>query len=128
MSDYLLCKKAGLKITKQATYRYSPMAERGDGPEYSGDIDVIQAKDVEAFLANAPAVDVYAWPYGDKTYWRTPNLSDNEGTHQARLVMIEPIVKDTAESLLRELIELRFEDQADLSLLRIKAKQLLEGK
>lgn len=56
------------------------------------------------WIAAAPVV----WFNDDKTmspYWECSSRQDKQHTHHAKLICIEPIVRDTAESLLRELIE-----------------------
>lgn len=103
MSDFKLCKKAGLTFMRS---HWAGHAE-GDGFQY-----VVSASDVEKLLRDAPVV---ASNYGQHTWVREdkddPEEFNNiieqgyETSVTARLLMIEPIVKDTAESLLREMLE-----------------------
>lgn len=46
---------------------------------------------------------------GDATNWVAQKWSCESDSHTARLVCIEPIRKETAESLLRELIDANYE-------------------
>lgn len=82
---------------------------------------MIDAADVEKLLEDAPVVTAYN---NNKLYWSTNN--DDGDTHTARLVMMEPIAKDTAEGLLREIVS-RWNPEATDSLID-RAKRLLEGK
>lgn len=72
--------------------------------------DVVLASDVEAWLQAAPVVyghldgDGYACAWGEGV---APD--DKESTHTARLLCVEPIVRDTAEGLLRAFIAHRNE-------------------
>lgn len=126
MTDYKMISRLGLEIhwacVKHDERRFITM--KND--------EVIKASDLERVLSEAPVVEVYDWRYGDKAYWRTPNLGDTDGTHSALLVGIQPIVKDTAESLLREFVE-KMGEGSDLSFVKMmsirdRAKRLLEGK
>lgn len=94
-TKYPLCARAGIAIIKQHGF-YSP-----DKP-----FEFIEAADVEKLLEGAPVV--YCRDTGGGTAWR-PCGKEREDlvdpTHTARLVMIEPIVKDSAERLLSEMIE-----------------------
>src|SRR5271165_2014901 len=90
---YPLCKQAGLQICLWNL------------------CDYVKAADVEALLANAPVVE----SYGERNEWYANGchrFSDN--THTARLLLIEPIVNDTAESLLRALLK-EYEDVGEYS-------------
>lgn len=62
---------------------------------------LIRLADVEKLLANAPVVNAHKLPDMPFGGWTQEKFGD---THTARLVLIEPIVRDTAESLLREMI------------------------
>lgn len=91
----------------------------------------VRADDLEKLLSAAPVVDVYGWVCGSKRYWRTPNISEHDGTHTAILVGITPIVKDTADSLLREYLE-KFAGERDMSIAEryawvIRVRALIEG-
>ena len=90
MTDFKLCREAGLNVL----HAYSPSDA------------YIRAADVEALLAQAPVA------YGIKT--REGNYCfDSQADRkelpaydlQCRLIMVTPIVRDTAESLLREMIK-----------------------
>lgn len=125
MSDdkYTLCKKAGLRL------RQPHIMPKCDS------VWAINAEDVEAFLAKAPVVGCYLL--------KESNLTDEHGpgwvaaetstrfnrphTHTARLVMIEPLQRDTAESLLRELANWAGQDGYPFELQK-RAKKLLENK
>lgn len=65
------------------------------------DIRAVKAEDLEVVLAKAPTVYT---PSPDLGGWtRTKCTGDS---HAARLLCVQPIVRDTAESLLREFCEL----------------------
>lgn len=86
MTKYPLCEELGLTIET----RY------------------ILAADLERILSQAPVVDmVEACQMGGKSFYRTITMADKDdaATHTARLIGIKPIVKDTAESLLKEILE-----------------------
>jgi len=107
--QFPLCKKAGLEIDDQSPYW-------------------IPAADVEKLLAQAHVVTgLKHADYG----WTFDQHKQNCDTHQARLLLIEPIQKpDTAEGLLREFTEY-FNSPGDYSRLQALAKRasrLLEGK
>lgn len=115
---YPLCARAGLKVQHVEVRTIGAHI-----PE-----DVIRAADVEKWLEGAPVVNAYN---NDKVYWSTNN--DDGDTHTARLVMIEPIVKDTAESLLREIVQdhealCRFQGKESEWELYKRARRLLEAK
>jgi hypothetical protein len=89
MTEFKLCKAAGLNVRYDLT---------------------IFASEVEALLANAPVV--YCTQNGDSLKdniqtWQDSafTLYSSKATHTARLILIEPIKKDTAKSLLRELLD-----------------------
>lgn len=84
-----LCERAGLEIV------YTP--ERGKG---------IRAIDVEKLLESAPVV-YGGFKNGKPVYWsHVCDTDGSEDTHTARLIMVEPIVKESRErQLLRTLIE-----------------------
>lgn len=90
---YKLCKRAGLNITKRTDVY----------PAHTDIVDVIRAADVEKLLAGAPVVR--ARLYDNEVFGEWFDKAHEQDTHTARLLLIEPIVKDTAESLLKELIE-----------------------
>ena len=75
--------------------------------------------------------------YDLKQLWRDVNQNHDCGTGhkikledtEALLIGIEPIVKDTAESLLREMVRVaKFGHRAELDEIADRAKRLLEGK
>lgn len=91
----------------------------------------LYAHHLEAFLAKAPIVEVYPWSYGDKVYWRTPNMGEtSDTTHTARLICIEEIKQESAEDLLRELVDSveigGFQYDTVSKEFRDRAKRLLE--
>lgn len=91
--NYPLCKALGVQIKR---YFVESDGDRiGESPWY------VPAKDLEAALNKAPVVTTYA--YEEKGIWYAKPSSNP--LHTARLVCVAPIVKDTAESLLRELIK-----------------------
>lgn len=72
-------------------------------PESPGYTGYVRAADVEAMLAKAPVV------YGNtEDGWmnKCPSRGtpDDWHTHTARIIAVSPVVNDTAESLLRELV------------------------
>jgi len=94
---------------------------------------VVLAENLERVLEQAPTMSSQK---NDLGLWRALQPSPAEifkpyplDTHTARLLCIQPIVKDTAESLLREILERdqrqRFIYDADWE---IRARKLLEGK
>lgn len=97
MSRFPLCEKA-FPLMKC----YEPNAGRGEPFYY------YRAADLEAKLASAPVVYVenhanFGWSGQEKN--DSGDWIGTEATHSARLLLVEPIAKDTAESLLRELVE-----------------------
>lgn len=109
---YPLCKRAGLSISLEERYQ-SGLFTDGTLPSMRGQIfGLINAKDVEAFLEKAPVVYGY-WEgknsEDNPTGWYHENYKESCGEewieHQARLILIEPISKDTTDSLLRELVK-----------------------
>lgn len=110
MTKYPLCEELGLTIET----RY------------------ILAADLERILSQAPVVDmVEACQMGGKSFYRTITMADKDdaATHTARLIGIKLIEKDTAESLLREIVYGLSENQSKWATKLIdRAKKLLEGK
>lgn len=100
MTKYPLCERFGLKVDNTLVYGAFP----GQPKEHF----TIKADDVEAFLA--AGVEVYG-DYDGKTFSvPDPRLGLKSGmskpdTHKALLVGITKIKEETAEDLLRELIE-----------------------
>ncbi len=108
---YPLCKAAGLSVY----------------PGGAGMNVYCFAADVEALLSAAPVV--YGWTNAEinKQFWSNePNTegSSYPNSHTARLVCIEPIVRDTAESLLKELVDCTDNKKAYCGLVD-RARQLL---
>jgi hypothetical protein len=74
---------------------------------YGTTVDFVDAQNLEALLAKG--VRVYgktgagANSHRDKWYWCKSPI--NEDTHTALLIGITPIVRDTCESLLKELLD-----------------------
>lgn len=95
MSKFPLCKAAGLNIKSDVIYR----GECHHNPDI---FDAIYASSVEALLVSATVV--YG---GESIIWTQRQSCLTQDTHSARLLLIQPIVKDTTESLLRELIHAR---------------------
>jgi hypothetical protein len=92
IEHFPLCKKAGLSILN-----YTICAGVGRW---------IQASDVESLLANAPVVvsqapDVKAANIG---WYREREHLHDKYNFSARLLLIEPIKRDSAESVLRDLV------------------------
>lgn len=124
MTKYPLCDRAGFKIWLDKNLD-----------------QVIYVRDVEKFLEGATVV--YGRPNVDPKDgfmygWSDCRVLDgNEeyypDTHTARLVMIEPIQKDTAEGLLREFVSWSAGDgqcnsKPGFPNLVARAKKLLESK
>lgn len=90
--------------------------------------DVVLASDLERVLEQAVKVTKQDEKF--TAYWNEPDVkgaNPENSTHTALLINIQPIVKDTAESLLRDLIH--FEDKSRLHPEFIaRARRLLEGK
>lgn len=117
-SQFPLSRAAGLGIWYDAEWTH-------DGKGFVA--HMIEADQVEKMLAEAPVV------YGHGKSWIEggPNHDPVISTHSAKLVCIEPIKRDTAESLLRELVESdeqegRYGNRHQEALLR--AKRLLGNK
>lgn len=86
---------------------------------------VIPASEVEALLANAPMV------YGSTDMTRAGMWANTvwpPDTHTARLVCISPIVRDTAEGLLRELVGAENASAIHAARIIERSRKLLEGK
>lgn len=92
MTDFPLIKSLGLELIDG--HRLYP-----DAPGYTKHV---RAVDLEALLASAPVV--YGVKDADDVGWCAHHDAEID-THTALLVNVQPIRKDTAESLLRELIE-----------------------
>lgn len=86
MNKFPLCERAGLKI-------YHEGGEVGS---------VVYADDVEALLEKAPVVTGLNDTSSNNSWWTNTDAALCNHTSSARLIMIEHIQKDTAESLLRE--------------------------
>ncbi len=92
-TKFPLCRQLGLLIS-----HYSSLGG-----------DVIDASQLESILAAAPVV--HSNPEGSPAY-DDDEMSDSKAwgkltnyeTHQGRVILIEPIVKDTAESILKDLV------------------------
>lgn len=98
MSKFELCEKAGLKI-EPCRHGFSSVYD-----------DVVRASDVESLLARAPVV------YGVENIEKNSlkhlrDWADGVSTHTARLLMIEPIVRESEErQALREILRIEDED------------------
>lgn len=119
-SDLKLLKSAGLEVLEAYYFPGNPASP------------CIRADAVAKLLREAPVV--YGLDKNDgKAYviWRSvDNFAGGPATHSAKLICITPIVKDTAESLLREFVEIRSDNLPTgdrLSKLHERAKALLEG-
>lgn len=128
MSKFPLCERAGLTIG------YFTSGQRGE--TYAA-TPAIHAGAVEALLEKAPVVQAKRFCKnsaltlgGQFSAWSHEFEIAQDSTHTARLIMIEPIQRDTAESLLRELMasyEKVSWGQRNDELIE-RAKRLLEGK
>lgn len=99
MSDFKLCKQAGLHISEHSKYGHFVQGARAT------DCWII-ASDVEAMLANAPVV--YGWDH--RAGYVFDGQKVDEDLHwQGKIVCRQPIAKDTHESLLREMLDWWFE-------------------
>lgn len=67
----------------------------------------VRASDLEALLAKAPVVTGQKLHIHDaeEREWAFTERPDSNDTHTALLVNVQPFVRDTAEGLLRELID-----------------------
>jgi hypothetical protein len=87
VSEFKLCESAGLKINSVSYAGSTPLP-------------IIEAAEVESLLANAPVV------YGRKNaadIWVVGERKDHGDTHQLRLLLIEPIKRESEEiTLLRK--------------------------
>ena len=115
---YKLCKRAGLNITKRTDVY----------PAHTDIVDVIRAAEVEKLLEGAPVVR--ARLYDNEVFGEWFDKAHEQDTHTARLLLIEPIVKDTAEGLLSELLRYRSNISTcrDLDAILDRARRLLEAK
>lgn len=96
MTDYPLIKQMGLELREL----YSPPHNSFGKPQDLGKFRCVDADDLERALAAAPVV--YKKDAPGHVYSPLKNCDD---THTARLLCVQPIVRDTAESLLRDLLE-----------------------
>jgi hypothetical protein len=112
MSNFPLLTRAGLKVIETLYY---------------GERQWIEAADVERWLEQAPVLTGKF----DGTKPGQIELHHEKyewATHSVRAVLIEPLVQDTAESLLREFVRRGVADEADFHDLFTRARKLLEGK
>lgn len=67
--------------------------------------EMISAADLEKLLENLPVVSGYRGAIDGQ--WILGSKPDGEGgdTHSARILLIEPIKRESAEDLLREIVE-----------------------
>lgn len=91
-SKYPLCEKAGLGITQIPSNSVAAVNK-----------PFVWAEEVERLLASAPVVTGHN-NSPNSSWWAATDVELCKHSHQARLLLIEPIKQDTAESLLRELI------------------------
>ncbi len=89
--------------------------------------DILNAKLAEWIAASPRLSGLKDRESGLWIYSEQPSVGD---THMAHIICIEPIVRDTAESLLRELIRAKGKDDSDiiLSEVIVRAQRLLEKK
>lgn len=93
MSTFPLCESAGLSIRNDVAWC--------DKQGYLFNFDAVPARAVEALLRSAPVV--YGHPELTNNAW-----TERKGgidTHSARVLLVEEIRRDSAESLLYELME-----------------------
>lgn len=122
-TKYKLCKRAGLEIQE---HRVIVGFSRGEyGLE---EADFVRAADIEKLLEGAPVVR--ARLYDNEVFGEWFDKAHEQDTHTARLLLIEPIVKDTAEGLLSELLRYRSNISTcrDLDAILDRARRLLEAK
>lgn len=99
MSKYPLIESLGLNLGPTLYTITKSNGEIERGPLY------VLADDLEAALIKAPVVRSYSDKGAWQATWPAPQFSEDDGcTHTARLICIQPIQKDTAESLLREIV------------------------
>jgi hypothetical protein len=89
MTKFPLCEAAGLSVLRNIW--------NDTGPRM-----IVSADELEAALAEAPVVYGRS---GDAKEWGKQPHRDELDVYTGRLICIQPIVRDTAESLLRELAE-----------------------
>lgn len=119
-TEFPLCKAAGLVVCRGQLSLHGAM----------GDLrDWLHADDVEAMLAKAPVVGAYRHDTDmGVDRWAADEFTLGRRTHTARLVCIEPIQRDTAEGLLKELLEHFERPQAKPRELIERARRLLGEK
>jgi hypothetical protein len=118
---YELCLKAGLSVRSRQLNQ--------DDDTWSA--PYVLAADVERLLESAPVVHGLIED-NDWICFSEPGPRADD-THTARLLLIEPIVRDTPESLLRELIRAARSGDLEEQCARIgrvvtRARRLLESK
>lgn len=108
--DFPLTRAAGLKIIRIDAFGVIIGASDKMPPH----VEYVQTVDVEALLAKAPVVEVLEnCKLNGKQYWRTKDINDPENSgYTARLVGIQPIVRDTKAELIRWAITQRPHDMA----------------
>lgn len=123
---YPLCERAGLEIQE---HRVIVGFSRGEAYELN-DADFIRAADVEKWLEGATVVR--ARLYDNEVFGEWYDKAQEDDTHTARLVMIEPIVKESEERrLLRELVNTDISTPEGLARHHKafqESRRLLEGK
>lgn len=127
---YPLCEALGVQLRTMS-------GEFLNVPEAKGLTEVVLAADLERIIKAAPVVYGAERVRGEMNReWLAPLTERNPpigSTHTARLLCVQPIVRDTAESLLREIIAdhealLRVcPDRAEWPLVT-RARKLLGGK
>lgn len=71
----------------------------------------VNADQLEALLESAPVVCAYMGPASRPGgMWIPEANKDADSTHSARLIAIKPIVKESAEDLLREIVKRAYID------------------
>ncbi len=129
MTDFPNCRAAGLCVHKEAGFT----DVRGNKIET---VYYVYAAEVERLLADAPVVTGREHkqnpPLAIDLWCTREQAGSNEPgymppTHTAKLLCIQPIVRDTAESLLREMISAaRFGHRGDLDVIATRADQYLD--
>jgi hypothetical protein len=115
-SNYPLIESMGLKPLPGRIYH-----NRGSQYAAGSETEVICAFDLERALAQAPV----AASCGEYV-WHARGPLDND-THTARLICVKPIVRDSAESLLREIVD-AYKSPVTLTPFIDRARRLLESK
>lgn len=122
MTKFPLIEELGLKVLAKENGTMLTSFPAQVGYDY-----FVLASDLERLLSQAPVVYGKWRPDGEHG-WVTEEWSEKTDTHTARLIGVKEIKKDSAEDLLRDLLE-KFEagHGFDMSPYMNRAKKLLEG-